>query len=408
MSHSDSRAGSVAPWLVIAAGCLIAAIGFGPRSTMGFFLTPMTTANGWSREAFSFAIALQNLVWGLTLPVAGMLADRFGTARVLAGGALVYAAGIATMSVTRDALVLQATAGVLVGVGVAGSAFTLVLAAFARLLPATMRPIAYGLGTAAGSFGQFLFAPIGQGLIQTQGWQPALQWMAASLLIIPLLAVVIRGRPVAAPMAGQADQTIRQSLREAFAHRSYLLLVSGFFVCGFQLGFITAHLPPYLDDIGVEPSWGGVAIALIGLFNIAGSLTAGALSDRFPKRLFLSAIYLSRAVVITGFLLLPPSVPTVLAFASLIGLTWLSTVPLTQSLVAVMFGTRYMATLYGFVFLSHQTGSFIAVWLGGRLYDSSGSYDVVWWLAVLLGLFAAVIHLPIRERPVPRLAAGRA
>jgi MFS family permease len=390
--------------LVLAAGSLMAILSFGPRSTMGFFLTPMTTEYGWSRETFALAIAIQNLVWGIGQPFVGMLADKYGTARVLSGGALLYALGLVLMSVTTDPVVFQFTGGVLIGLGVAGSAFLLTLAAFARLLPPEMRTLGYGIGTAAGSVGQFIFAPLGQGFITAYGWHTALVLMALTVLAIPFLSYVVRGKPdtAAATLPGGHDQSIVEALREAFGHRSYRLLVTGFFVCGFQIMFITIHLPPYLAGIGIPAQVGGYALALIGLFNIAGSLASGVLTGRLPKRFILAVIYLARAAGIAVFILLPPSVPSTLLFAAFMGFFWLSTVPPTQQLVAVMFGTRYLATLFGFVFLSHQIGAFFGVWLGGLLYDKTGSYDVVWWLAVALGVFAALVHLPIREVSVKR------
>jgi MFS family permease len=391
--------------VIIVAGCLIGAIGFGLRSSMGFFLMPMTTENGWSRETFALAIAIQNLVWGLAQPFAGMIADKFGTARVLTSGALCYALGLALMSQTTDPLALLLTAGVLVGLGIAGAAFLLVLAAFARLLPESMRTLGYGLGTAAGSAGQFIFAPLGQAFIHNYGWHTALLIMTAIVLAVPLLSIVVRGKPTRAPVGlNEADQSIIEALREAFRHRSYQLLVAGFFVCGFQIAFITVHLPPYLSDLGISAHYGGYALALIGGFNIVGSISSGMLSGRMPKRLMLSAIYFSRSVVIVLFLLAPPSVVSVLLFASAMGLLWLSTVPPTQQLVTIFFGTRYMATLFGFVFFSHQVGSFLGVWLGGRIYDATGSYNGVWWISAALGIFAAIVHLPIRETAVVRPA----
>ncbi|SDB29275.1 MFS transporter [Bauldia litoralis] len=398
-SHSVARAIPV----ILVAGCIIAAINFGPRATMGFFLTPMTTEYGWSREAFALAIAIQNLVWGIGQPFVGMLADRFGTARVLSIGALFYALGLALMSQTSDAGTLQLTAGVLIGLGIAGSAFLLVLAAFARLLPEHLRSIGYGFGTAAGSVGQFVFAPLGQGFIQAYGWQTALLIMAAIVLAIPVLSFFIRGKPAAVPARiGEKDQSIPEALREAFRHPSYRLLVTGFFVCGFQIAFITVHLPPYLSDIGIPALYGGYAIALIGFFNIMGSISSGVLTGRMRKRILLAGIYLARSVVIVVFLLVPPSIPSVLIFSAAMGFLWLSTVPPTQQLVVVMFGTRYVATLFGFVFFSHQVGSFFGVWLGGVLYDATGSYDIVWWLSAGLGVLAALVHLPIVERHVER------
>lgn len=391
--------------LVILAGCLIAMINFGPRSIMGFFLTPMSNDFGWNREVFAFAIALQNLAWGIGQPFVGIMADRFGTARVLAIGAVIYAAGLALMSMSTDPFSLQMTAGVLIGLGVAGSAFLLVLAAFARLLPENMRTLGYGFGTAAGSLGQFVFAPLGQGFISAYGWQTTLLILAAIVMAIPLLAAVLRGRPEAHPVAGGGrDQSVPEALREAFTHTSYRLLVAGFFVCGFQVMFITVHLPPYLSDIGVPVIYGGYAIGLIGLFNIFGSITSGYLTGFMQRRYLLAGLYIVRSLAIVVFLLVPVSIPSVLIFAAVMGFLWLSTVPPTQQLVVVMFGTRYVATLFGFVFFSHQVGSFLGVWLGGRLYDIYGNYDAVWWIAVVLGLFAAAVHLPIVERRVDRPA----
>ncbi len=391
--------------VVIAAGCIISAVGFGPRSTMGFFLTPITNDYGWGREVFALAIAIQNLIWGIGQPFVGMLADRYGTARVLSGGALIYALGLALMAHSGTPVALQLTAGVLIGLGISGSAFLLVMAAFARLLPPSMRTLGFGLGTAAGSVGQFIFAPLGQGFISAYGWQTALTLMAGIVLVVPVLAFVMRGRPAAVPVRhGEADQTIVAALKEAFSHGSYRLLVAGFFVCGFQLAFITVHLPPYLIDIGIPAMYGAYAIGLIGLFNIMGSIASGVLSGRMARRVILVWLYIARSVLIAVFILLPPSIPSTLIFAALIGFLWLSTVPPTQQIVAVMFGTRYMATLFGFVFFSHQVGSFLGVWLGGYLYDTTGSYTVVWWLCVALGVFAAIVHWPIVERAVERPA----
>ena len=389
--------------LVLAGGCLIAILSFGPRSTMGFFLTPMTTQYGWSRETFALAIAIQNLVWGIGQPFVGILADKFGTARVLIGGGLLYALGLALMAYTTDPIVLQLTGGVLIGLGIAGSAFVLVTSAFARLLPDDMRAVGFGVGTAAGSVGQFIFAPLGQGFISAYGWQTALLLMASFMLAIPFLAAVVRGKPQGARV-GHRDQSVPEALREAFGHQSYRLLVSGFFVCGFQLAFITVHLPPYLSDIGIPAIYGGYAVGLIGFFNIFGAFASGFMAGRLPRRIMLVWLYLGRGLVIALFVLLPPSVPYVLVFSALMGLMWLSTVPPTQQLVAIMFGTRYLATLFGFVFFSHQIGSFFGVWLGGFLYDKTGSYQIVWWISVALSVFAAIVHLPIVERPVARPA----
>ncbi len=393
-------------WAIVLAGCLIAMTTFGPRSTMGFFLTPMVNEYGWSRETFSLAIAIQNLMWGAGQPFFGAIADRYGTARVLVIGAVLYGAGLAIMSVADTPLWLHVSAGLLIGLGVAASSFGIVLAAFGRAVTPEKRTIVFGFGTAAGSFGQFLFSPLTQAFITNFGWSEALQILAAMMIVVPLLAIVLQGKPTAVPLKGGRDQSIGEALSEAMGHRSYVLLVFGFFVCGFHVAFITAHLPAYIRDMGLDPAWGAWAIALIGLFNIVGSLASGVLSGRYSKPIFLALIYLARSVVIVGFLLLPLSPATLLAFSALMGLLWLSTVPPTNGLVAIMFGTRYLAMLGGLVFFSHQIGSFLGVWLGGYLYDVYGSYDVVWWLGVALGVFAAVVHWPIEERPVDRLKAA--
>ena len=391
--------------LVIIVGCLIALLSFGPRSALGLFLTPMTEARGWSREIFALAIAIQNLMWGAGQPVAGAVADRWGTARVLALGGVIYAAGLALMAWAPTPVWLHISAGVLIGLGMSAASFSIVLAAFGRAVSPAKRTIAFGIGTAAGSFGQFLFAPLGQALIENFGWSEALVLMGIMLLAVPLLAPVLMGKPEA-PAAGTREQSFTEALAEAFRHRSYVLLVFGFFVCGFHVAFITTHLPPYIADVGIDPKWGAWAIASIGLFNIIGSLASGVISGRYSKPYFLSLIYFLRAVVITIFVLTPPTPATIIAFAAAMGLLWLSTVPPTSALVAVMFGPRYMATLFGFVFFSHQIGAFLGVWLGGRLYDATGSYDAIWWISIALGLFAAIVHWPISERPVPRLEAA--
>jgi MFS family permease len=402
----------VRPWqtaaVVIVAGCVISLISFGPRSALGLFLTPMTEARGWSREIFALAIALQNVIWGAGQPVAGAIADRYGTARVLVAGGFLYAAGLAVTAWAPSPLWLNIGAGAMVGLGMAAASFSIVLAAFGRAVTPRRRSMAFGVGTAAGSFGQFLFAPLGQGLIQTVGWQQALYVMAAMMLAVPVLAFALAGKP-ATPAAGMGrDQSMTEALAEAFGYRSFVLLVAGFFVCGFHVAFITTHLPPYINDIGLDPALGAWAIAIIGLFNVFGSLASGAIAGHYSKPVFLSLIYFSRAVAIALFILLPASPASVLLFSAAMGLLWLSTVPPTSGLVAIMFGPRYMATLFGFVFFSHQVGAFLGVWLGGRLYDQYQSYEVVWWLGVALGIFAAIVHWPIREQPVKRLAGEAA
>jgi len=393
------------PWVIVVAGCLIALITFGPRSVLGLFLAPMTEGRGWSRETFALALAIQNILWGLGQPFAGAFADRYGAGRVLALGGLVYAGGLALMAFAPSPLWLHVSAGVMIGLGMAAGSFTIVLAALGRRVTAERRAFVFGVGTAAGSAGQFLFAPFGAALISSIGWADALLVMAALMLAVPLLAIPLRGRPTAFPEAVR-EQTLREALAEAFAYRGYLLLVIGFFVCGFHIAFITAHLPAYLADLGFPTIYAGWSIALIGLFNIVGSLASGVLSGRYPKNGVLALIYLARAVLIAAFVLLPATPVTVLAFSALMGLLWLSTVPPTSGLVATMFGPRYMGTLMGVVFFSHQVGAFLGVWLGGRLYDQTGSYDVVWWLGVALGVFAALVHWPIRDARAPSFQAA--
>ncbi len=397
------------PWLIIICGCLIAALTFGPRSAMGFFQLPMLAEKGWDRTTFGLAMAIQNLAWGLGTPIFGALADKYGTWRVLALSGFMYAAGLIMMGTAETPGMLHLGGGLLVGLGVASGSFGIVLAAFARNVAPEQRSFVFGLGTAAGSAGMFIFAPLSQGLITAYGWFDTLVIMSAMMLAIPVLAIPLRGNSRSG-IAQQAvyEQTVPQALREALAHRSFVLLVSGFFVCGFQVAFITAHFPAYIADIGVEARYAVIALSLIGFFNIIGSLASGWIGQRYSKPIFLAWIYLARSALMTAFLLLPQTPATVIAFSVIMGLLWLSTVPPTNALVAIMFGTRHLGMLGGIVFFSHQIGSFIGVWLGGYLYDRVGSYDGVWWLGVLLGLFAAVVHWPIREKPVERPALAAA
>jgi MFS family permease len=407
MSAAPAR--NYAPEVIVAAGCLIALITFGPRASAGLFQIPMTLEFGWGRDTFSIAIAIQNLLWGLGAPFAGAVADRFGTVRVLCFGALLYAAGLVVMAYASTPLELHLGAGVLIGFGLSACSFNLVLAAFGKLLPESWRPMAFGAGTAAGSFGQFLFPPIGNVLIEQIGWHQALVVFAGSVLLVMPFAVMLGTRKgAAAPPVSAANlpgQSIAQALSEAFRHRSYVLLVLGFFTCGFQLAFITAHMPAYLKDVGMAAWVGGWTLAVIGLANAAGSLCSGWLTTRMPKRYLLALIYFGRAVAILAFILLPPSPVTALAFGVVIGLFWLSTIPPTSSLVMLMFGTKYMAMLYGFAFFSHQVGGFLGVLLGGVLYEATGSYQVVWWFSIALGVASALINLPIVEKPVDRPVA---
>jgi predicted MFS family arabinose efflux permease len=396
------------PTVIIVASCLVAMVNFGVRSSFGLFTAPISLAHEWPREIFSFALALQNLLWGAATPVAGALADRYGAARVLMVGAVLYAIGTVIMAIADAPLLFSIGGGIIVGIGIAMSSFGIVMAALGRMMPPEKRSWAFGIATAAGSLGQFVFAPLGGALISAYGWYNALLFLAGSTLLIVLFAVplLVQNTSGSKAMAGEADITMRAAITRAFGHRSYVLLVSGFFVCGFQLAFITVHLPPYLAEHGISKELAGLAMGGIGLFNVVGSYVSGIIGGKYQKRVPLSLIYVLRSISIAAFILLPITVTSTFIFTATMGLLWLSTVPLTMGLVTVMFGTRYMATLYGFVFLSHQVGSFFGVWLGGRLYDQFGSYDPVWWMGVALGVFAAIVHLPIRERRSPQFAAA--
>jgi MFS family permease len=390
--------------LVIVAGCLIALIGFGARTSFGLFTEPLSALRGWDRETFAFAIAIQNLLWGIGQPFAGALADRYGAARVLAAGGAVYALGIVLMAVSTSAGTLALTGGVLVGLGLSGGSFTIVIAAFARLVPEDRRSWAMGLATAMGSLGQFVFAPLGQSFISVFGPATALVLIGGCVAFVPVLARALRGGDdtPAAPGSGAL------AVRHALTHPSFLLLAGGFFVCGFHIAFVSTHLPPYLTELGLSTALAAWALGLIGLFNVVGAYTAGTLGGTYSRRLLLSGIYASRAAAFALFVVLPATPATVLLFAAAIGLLWLSTVPLTSGLIAVMFGTHHLGLLFGIVFLSHQVGAFVGVWLGGAVYDATGAYDVMWWASIALGFAAALVHLPINERPAPRLAASPA
>jgi MFS family permease len=391
------------PTLIVGFGCLIALMSFGPRSSMGFFLTPLSSAHHWGRDVFAFALALQNLLWGIGQPLAGMIADRYGTMRVLCAGALMYAAGLALMAHAGSAPVLDLSAGVLIGFGLSGCSFMVLLAAFGKLLPPHWRSRAFGYGTAAGSFGQFLYSPVAVALMDTFGWQQALTIFAVSMLaVLPLSTALIT--PVADGIKDAAPQSLPAALREAFAHRSYVLLVLGFFTCGFQLAFITVHMPAYLVDRGLSVEVGGWTLAAIGLFNVIGSVTSGWLGDRLPKRYLLSFIYFGRAAAILAFISFPTTPFSCIVFGATMGLMWLSTVPPTNGIIAVMFGTRWLATLAGFAFFSHQVGGFLGVWLGGIVFDRTGSYYPIWWLSILFGVLSGLINMPIVEKPVQRMA----
>jgi MFS family permease len=394
------------PLVIIVCGCAIGMLTFGPRSSFGFFIQPMSREFSWGRDVFGLALALQNLLWGLGQPVAGAIADRFGILRVMCVGAVLYAVGLLMMRYAVTPLSLNIGAGVLVGFGLSGCSFNLVLSAFSKLLPPERRGVALGAGTAAGSFGQFLFAPFGVAMIDNLGWQTALTVFAGLMLLILPLSLALATPPATSANVPAADQqSFKTALAEAFGHRSYVLLVLGFFTCGFQLAFITVHLPAFLVDRGISAQTGGWVIAAIGLFNIIGSLSVGWLQNRFPKRYILSAIYFLRAMAIVAFISFPITTSSALIFGAATGLTWLSTVPPTSALVALMFGTRWFSTLYGFAFVSHQVGGFLGVLLGGIVFEKFGSYTPIWWLSVLFGVLSALINLPIVEAPVARPVA---
>ncbi len=403
---SPSAATWRTPLVIVVCGCLIGMLTFGPRSTFGFFMQPMSREFSWGRDVFGLALAIQNLLWGIGQPISGAIADRFGSLRVISAGAVMYAAGLITMRYAATPLSLDLSAGVLIGLGLSGCSFNLVLSAFGKLMPPEWRGVALGAGTAAGSFGQFVFAPFGVAMLDNFGWQPALIVFAGlMLLVVPLSLALATPTSDSSVVAATDQQTFKHALAEAFGHRSYVLLVLGFFTCGFQLAFITVHLPAYMVDRGMPVQTGGWVIAVIGLFNIIGSLSVGWLQSRLPKRYILSAIYFARAMSIVAFITFPITTFSAIAFGVVTGLTWLSTVPPTSSLVALMFGTRWLATLYGFAFFSHQVGGFLGVLLGGIVFEKFGSYTPIWWLSVLFGLLSALINLPIIEAPVTRPVA---
>jgi MFS family permease len=389
---------------VLVCGAVIVTVSMGIRHGFGLWLQPITADRSWSRETFAFALAVQNLAWGLAGPLAGGLADRWGAFRVIAVGSVLYAAGLVAMGLASSGAGFLGGAGLLIGMAQAGTTYAVVYGVIGRNVAAERRSWAMGITAAAGSFGQFLMVPIEGGLISGIGWQNALFVLAAVALVIAPLALGLREPKRAEPVAAQ--QSISAALREAFGDRNFQLLTAGYFVCGFQLAFIGVHMPSYLKDHGLTPGVATTALALIGLFNVFGTYVAGSLGGRLPKRYLLSTIYSLRSIAIVAFVLAPLTPWSVYVFAAAMGFLWLSTVPLTNGIVAEIFGVRYLSMLGGFVFLSHQVGSFLGVWLGGRLYDMTGSYDIVWWIAVVLGVAAALVNLPIREHAIVRPAAA--
>ena len=397
-------AGHLSMKQVLICGAFIVTLSMGIRHGFGLWLQPITMDRGWSRETFAFALAVQNLAWGVAGPFTGALADRFGAFKVLVVGAVMYALGLVSMGLAESGLGFTGGAGVLIGLAQSGTTYAVVYGVIGRHVDPSKRSWAMGVAAAAGSFGQFLMVPVENWLIGTSGWQNALFFLAcASLAIVPLAWGLKAPRTV----PSGPSQSIGQALTEAFAYPSFRWLMTGYFVCGFQVVFIGVHMPSYLKDHGLSPNVATTSLALIGLFNVFGTYLAGALGERMPKRYILSTIFALRSVAIVAFITLPLTPPSVYLFSAVMGFLWLSTVPATNAIVAQIFGVQYLSMLGGFVFLSHQVGSFLGVWLGGKLYDMSGSYDVVWWIAVALGVMAALVNLPVREAAIARLAPAR-
>lgn len=386
-------------WILLG-GSLILALSLGIRHGFGLFLPPMSAEFGWGREVFAFAIALQNLIWGLAQPFTGALADRFGAAKVVLVGGVLYAAGLVCMGLSDSAVTLSLSAGLLIGIGLSGTSFSVILGVVGRAVPPEKRSMGMGIASAAGSFGQFAMLPGTLGLIGWLGWSAALLALGVLVALIVPLVSMLKDKPL--PLLGH-EQTLSEALREACSHSGFWLLAFGFFVCGFQVVFIGVHLPAYLVDQHLPALVGTTVLALVGLFNVFGTYTAGWLGGRMSKPRLLTGLYLARAVVISAFILTPLTTWSAYAFGIAMGLLWLSTVPLTNGTVATMFGVRNLSMLGGIVFLFHQIGAFLGGWLGGYLYDRTGSYDLVWQIAIFLSLLAAALNWPVREQPVARL-----
>ena len=396
MDSDQPRFNWLHPIIIMVCGCIVIFIGFGIRSTMGVFLVPITEQYDWGRSIFAFAAALQNLFWGFSQPIFGAIADRFGSGRIILLGGICYVAGLALMIVSSTPLGFYIANGALIGFGLSGTTFAIVLAVIARAVPERQRSMALGIGSAAGSLGQFVLVPLGNSLILQFGWVSTIAMLSCLMLLVIPLSFVLSGKPkITGP-----EQTLKAAVSQAARHPGYVLLTSGFFVCGFQVTFIGIHLPAYLTDIGLSSNVGAWALSMVGLFNLVGTLLAGYMGNIYKKKSILSFIYLGRAIVIAVFVMLPPSVPSALIFAGCMGILWLATIPLTSGIVSQVFGARYLGTLFGFVFLGHQIGSFLGVWMGGLLFDATQSYEVVWWICVALGVIAALLHWPINESPI--------
>ena len=389
---------------VLVCGAAIVTLSMGIRHGFGLWLQPITQAQGWGRQEFGFAMAIQNLSWGFMGIFAGMVADRFGAFRVIALGALIYGVGLLGMAWSTDPWMFALFTGVIIGTAQAGTTYAVIYGVIGRNVPAERRSWAMGVAAAAGSFGQFLMVPIEGLLIRQMGWQTALVILAAAAMLIVPLALGLREPALNAPGQVKRDQTIGQALKEAFKYPSFQLLMAGYFVCGFQVVFIGVHMPSYLKDHGLSPQVASYALALIGLFNVFGTYISGTLGQKMAKKNILAFIYIARSLAIVLFLLAPLTPTSVYVFSGVMGLLWLSTVPPTNAAVAQIFGISHLSMLSGFIFFSHQIGSFMGVWLGGYLYDKTGSYDIVWYLAIALGVFAALVNLPVRESPIERHA----
>jgi MFS family permease len=385
---------------VLICGALIVTVSMGIRHGFGLWLQPITMDRGWTRETFALAIAIQNLAWGFAGPVAGAIADKYGAYRVLIVGGILYAAGLVLMGLSTSGLAFMGSAGLILGMAQSGTTYAVVYGVIGRNVAPEKRSWAMGIAAAAGSFGQFLMVPVENGLISGLGWQNALFVLGALALIIIPLSFGLK-EPARAAVTG-VQQSMTQAVREAFAYPSFRWLMAGYFVCGFQLVFIGIHMPSYLKDNGLTPNVATTALALIGLFNVIGTYVVGSLGDRVPKRYILSSIYALRTVAIVVFLNVPLTPMSVYVFSSVFGALWLSTVPPTNAVVAQIFGVQYLSMLSGFVFVSHQVGSFMGAWLGGKLYDITGNYDLMWWIAGTLGVFAALANLPVKETAIAR------
>ena len=405
-AQPESRVDLLPMWQILICGAVVVSLAMGVRHGFGLWLQPMTQAHDWTRQDYSFAIAVQNITWGLVGVFSGMLSDRFGAFKVIVSCALLYALGLFGMANSETPQMLVLTAGLLIGAAQAGTTYAVVYGLIGRNIPANKRSWAMGVTASAGSFGQFLMVPTSGWLISLVGWHDALIVLACAVLVILPLALGLREPSFEHSVNRPYKQSVSSALKEAFGLRSFNFLMAGYFVCGFQVVFIAVHMPGYLRDQGLAPQVASYSLGLIGLFNIFGSYIAGALGQRLAKNKILSAIYLGRAIAIAIFINAPLTPMSVYIFSSVMGLLWLSTIPPTNAVIAQIFGVAHLSMLGGFVFLSHQIGSFMGVWLGGYLYDTTGNYDTVWYLCIALGVFSALINIPIKDTPIQRNLAA--